>query len=306
MFRQRFMRSGRDPVYRWIMDKVDAADCATQLARSAVARMNAATGISTEAACYHFTTDAGLRGILQSRELWLTDYRFLADSAEIHDGLLVAKRTFEALRSELASDTYELLRSVLDEPAPQSLFVGCFSVLPNAYHWSEYAGASSGAAIVLEPLGFAPILSVDPFATQFSRVAYTWDAKADLFAELARWMDELIRFDISRDVFDLSVYRKETRQIIGEMLPLCKDVSFHRKHEARLVVAPALSRGDVTSTLTVRSRPSPRGELRFIGTRDVWGEFQLPIIKIILAPEFAGRLDDLANSSPYDFERCAP
>jgi hypothetical protein len=284
VFRQRFGDVVDQPVYAWIIDGVNAAHVAAQLTRRAIAQVNGAPSLAEDGYLYHFTSAAGLQGILASGELWLTDYRDFKDDAEIRDGLAVAKAILDTFSPDVHNHTREILRRLVGSPLAGEVYVACFCMLKDApYHWSEHAAESSGAALVIDPLGFEPLIASDPFAIQFSRVAYVWDVKAGLFAHLAVWFDELIRFDVARKVFDAEACQREMAQIFSELLPMCKDVSFFREHEVRLVVSPACSKFGLASRLYAR-RQNGR---RYVTTRDVLGDFNLPIERVLLGPMFA-------------------
>jgi len=44
---------------------------------------------------YHYTTVAAFKSIIDSQELWLTDYAYLNDSSEVRHGLELAREVFE-------------------------------------------------------------------------------------------------------------------------------------------------------------------------------------------------------------------
>ena len=288
--RKRFGDAVDAPVHAWVIDGVNAAHVVAQLTRRAIAELNGAASLADDGSMYHFTSAVGARGILKSAELWLTDYRDLRDGAEVRDGQQVARATFEDLRAELHSETSRLLDGLVAAPLPDGVYVACFCMLQQSpYHWQEYASDSAGAALVLNPVGFETLLESDPFAVQLTRVAYTWDVKAGLFAHLAIWLDELLRFDIARNTFDENAYSRELTQIFGELLPMCKDVSFFREHEIRLFASPALSRFGLASRLTVRDMNGRR----YISTSQILPEFALPVEKVLLGPNFEGDGRDL-------------
>jgi hypothetical protein len=53
---------------------------------------------------YHYTDLGGLKGILDSQEMWLTDYEYLNDSSELNHGLAMVK---QKLREAVANPKYE-------------------------------------------------------------------------------------------------------------------------------------------------------------------------------------------------------
>jgi len=291
VWRQRFGEVFGEPTYAWIIDGVTAAYVAAQFTRRAMAQVNGAHSVADDGFMYHFTDETGLRGILASGELWLTDYRDLRDEQEIRDGQQVAKATFDALRPDLQRETNSLLDTLLAAPLPSGVYVSCFCVMrASSYHWSEFAADSSGAVLEMDPLGFEQLLACDPFAIQFTRVAYIWDVKAGLFAHLATWLEELVSFDLARGLFARDIYLREMTQIFGELLPMCKDVSLFREREIRVIVTPAQSKTDLASKLAVRQT----NERRYITTRDVLPSFALPIKSVLLGPKFTGDISKLA------------
>ena len=96
---------------------------------------------------YHYTTSAGMEGIMSSGKLWATDYRFLNDCEEF--GLL-GERMEQVVKSLHLHPAYEkrvwellstkLDRNSKDQDGRGSYFVTCFSVDPDSLLlWSEFA-----------------------------------------------------------------------------------------------------------------------------------------------------------------------
>lgn len=286
--RRRFRDPDGTTTFAWVIAGVTSAHSAAQLARRAVLAMNATPLPDEDAYLYHFTSAISARRILESADLWMTDYRDFRDRGEICHGLDVARATFAAICVDLHPTTQELLETVVAAPLEESVYVTCFCMLRDSpYHWQEYASDGAGAALVIDPLGFDDfLLAVDPFTIYFGRVAYTWDAKATLFTAMARYFDAMVRFDISRNVFKRTAYIREMTQLLAELLPMCKDVSFLREHEMRIIFSPHRARllPSVPATRTHNGR-------RFVTMRDVLPEFRLPVDQVIVGPYFA---DDLA------------
>jgi hypothetical protein len=282
--RERFDGPTGIPTYAWIIDGVPAAYIAAQLARRAILEVNVAPTVDDDGYLYHFTSAEGLAGILRSRELWLTDYRDFIDKSEIRHGLAVAKATFSQTPA-LDDATRELLYKLVETPSQAEVYVGCFCMLAESpHHWQEYAKDSTGGALMLDPLQLQPFIESDPFAIQFTRVAYSWDSKERLFSEMARRLDALVRFDLSRDLFDRDSYMREMTQLFAELVSMCKDVSYLSEHELRIVVTPARSRVGLAKRLTARSFNGRR----YITTRDVLNDFDLPIEEVIVGDNFSG------------------
>jgi hypothetical protein len=59
---------------------------------------------------YHYTTAEGLQGIITSKSVWASDYRFLSDTAEFNYGLSIFEKIFDRLAKELPSDVVEVIQ----------------------------------------------------------------------------------------------------------------------------------------------------------------------------------------------------
>lgn len=183
---------------------------------------------------------------------------------------------------------------MLEDPLDSPTYVVCFCWQgESTYHWQEYARDETGGAIVLDPLGIGTLLETDIFGVQLTRVAYTWDSKELLFRQMMWWLDTFVRFDNGRRVFDQRFYLRELRQMFGELLPICKDVSFLKEHEMRIIVSPSLSRQGLDDRVQARQF---RGR-RYITTRDIDHDLELPITEVIVGDRFAGDASSLLHRS---------
>lgn len=272
-------------IYGWAISGVAAAFLISQFARRSILRVNAETLFDDDGYLYHFTSADGLSAIVSSGELWLADYRDFSDKDELRLGLSLATAVFDERRHQLHPTTCALLDAVLEDPLDSPTYVACFCWFGESpYHWQEFARDETGGAIVLDPIGLGPLLETDVFGIQLTRVAYTWDAKELLFRDMVWWLDNVVRFDVQRRTFDRRSYVRELRQLLGETLPICKDVSFLKEREMRIVVSPRLSRQGLDDRLKVREF----GGRRYISTRDIRPDWELPITEVIIGDRFAG------------------
>ena|ERR1700732_3664945 len=70
---------------------------------------------------YHYTNTVGLQGILKSRSLWASDYRFLNDTREFHYGLDIVTDTVRSYEDDLkaiSASVWLLLESLRSESTP--------------------------------------------------------------------------------------------------------------------------------------------------------------------------------------------
>jgi hypothetical protein len=101
---------------------------------------------------YHYTTPAGLRGILSSHRLWATDFAYLNDASEINYGFaFVRDQVANALHAATSETEQELLRrSDLSDSATDSAsdFVSCFCSEGDLLsQWRSYAAVGSGYSV---------------------------------------------------------------------------------------------------------------------------------------------------------------
>jgi hypothetical protein len=104
---------------------------------------------------YHYTDAAGVLGIMRSRQIWATDYRFLNDSAEIlyttQLAQEVARREFLGGQSGLGEKFVEYVSSAArpDVYEKTPYYLACFSEADNSLsQWRAYGG-SQGYALRL-------------------------------------------------------------------------------------------------------------------------------------------------------------
>lgn len=102
---------------------------------------------------YHYTNDAGLRGILENKLLWLTDIFDLNDPSELRHGLNNASQTLFELTSDLTPECKflaerfaDFVRSGVRETA--DYFCCCFSSEADELgQWRAYADNGHGFAL---------------------------------------------------------------------------------------------------------------------------------------------------------------
>lgn len=288
LFRHKFGQAFDEPLYAWVVEGKSARHCVSSLARRFVFQVNGMPVANSDGLLYHFTSHTALQSVLRSGELWLTDYRRLNDANEIHHALSVARETFAEFNDELSPQSQSLLRSAIDAPIPGAFFVACFSLLRDSpTHWCEFAARGEGVAIGFEPLGFLRLAATDARAITLTRVAYESTIKKGLFLSMAVLLDEVLRLDQERGLYDRHEYQAELQRFLPELLPLCKEDAFELEHEVRLLVIPELSMTGVAAEVPIRQRCTDRS-IEFIGTRDLLRDFVLPIAKVVVGP----RADD--------------
>jgi Protein of unknown function (DUF2971) len=103
---------------------------------------------------YHYTNDAGLKGIIESGKLWFSDIFGLNDPSEFRHGLKVAidvlKSRTTGARPEIATFASQLERFDVDAgiEAAGHFFICCFSGdSDDLGQWRAYADDGRGYAL---------------------------------------------------------------------------------------------------------------------------------------------------------------
>jgi hypothetical protein len=104
----------------------------------------------------HFTSSAGLEGILRSQTLWCTDIRQVNDPREGDHGMVVIRRVVARMNFSLPKQFKALIRGSLYEglfgmKSTYTVYIVCFAAKPlSPRMWKEYADGGNGCAIVFD------------------------------------------------------------------------------------------------------------------------------------------------------------
>jgi hypothetical protein len=99
---------------------------------------------------YHYTSQAGLLGILKSRGVWATDTRFLNDATEIVHTLSVARGMANKMfmDDEYRAAFGSLLGKALYEIENRAVFVTSLSEKPDLLsQWRGYCPGGAGVCV---------------------------------------------------------------------------------------------------------------------------------------------------------------
>jgi hypothetical protein len=282
-FRARRFEDAGEGVYAWIVDGRSAEDRISALVRGTLARIQLMPLSYGTEKMYHFSSVSGCLGILNSDELWLTDFRELEDKREMAHGLAVARETLAGFEDELQPRTRQLLHRILDVEPVEPFFVSCFSMIEDSStHWLDYADDEKGAAIIFEPSGFEELLRADLRAISMSRVLYRFVVKTGLFLNMAVLTDSVAELDASRGLYDEARYADELEKLLAELLPVCKDHGYSKEHEIRLVVVPGLSLSGTTKAARVHCRESNGKTASYLRSGEIATGFRLPIEGVLV------------------------
>ena len=65
---------------------------------------------SFEGFLYHYTSQAGLLGIIQKREIWATNLLFLNDTAELNYAIQIMRQEIENLKEKLSVEEFRFIK----------------------------------------------------------------------------------------------------------------------------------------------------------------------------------------------------
>lgn len=178
---------------------------------------------------YHFTSIPGIKGILQSGDLWASDLRVMKDPTEL--------RYATGILSQVAGEFPHCLESFRDKLADELLGLGfhlaCLSMRKDLQRqWNDYADELRGCAIIFDtarlkercaevevfgfPLAYDPLIQVQMF-------------------ELAFHKEEELRRIIAKRKW-ATVLHLELLMTLGSILTVVKNEACSFEHEWRLQI----------------------------------------------------------------------
>ena len=184
---------------------------------------------------YHYTTVAAFKQIIESQELWLSDYAYLNDSSEIQHGLALAEGIAGSLLSSVSATSRALLSDLLTisiEERPRTC-VACFSYERDSLtQWKGYGERTFGVAFGVD----SDVLERAVGATaRFVPVVYDNAVKRDLLASLIHDWATLLDRDLAERDADREKYALLIRLNFFELLATLKDESFADEREVRMI-----------------------------------------------------------------------
>ena len=201
---------------------------------------------------YHYTDINGLKGIIDSGEIWLTDYQFMNDSSEIVHGLRLAKRILKKLQEKNEysdkEDLFDLWRLTLDTGLQGRICIACFSLDEgdSLSQWRGYGKNNVGLSI-----GFSvPASDFWSFRQAIlDRVVYDESKQRRLLEDLFHIYLVISEWDNDKKIFDHSgneITDKDPKRTadltiynLYQKLGFFKNEAFSDEREARWVYIEA-------------------------------------------------------------------
>lgn len=230
---------------------------------------------------YQYTDISGLIGIIESKKIWATDFRYLNDSSEINYGTSLVQSTLKKTLTN--SDEYikhfinEFLALGDDFFSLENIYVACFCTNGDLLsQWRGYGNNGEGYSIGFNT--FHTDFSINrehSNCTTFLKVIYSKSEQEkiinDILMNYINYMQKE-QITITRHMF--KQYIKSFSECISRIICFFKHQSFLEEDEWRII-----SFTDKKSTMNNNEKPNDMNLLNFRKNK----EFLIPYIEINLA-----------------------
>jgi hypothetical protein len=188
---------------------------------------------------YHYTDLAGLNGILQRDDLWLTHSRYCNDDEEMIHGQRVVREVIEQHRAAAAAPErlkyLDDLEALVKQPSPEGVYICCFCLEDNLLsQWRGYGANGTGVSVRFNPGEFDIITGADsPHGglMRLWKVAYMPDEQKPL-----------INHAINYFAGYLGCPPEERPRLAADalqfLIPTFKNEGFSEEKECRLIFSP--------------------------------------------------------------------
>jgi hypothetical protein len=244
---------------------------------------------------WHYTTGAGLQGILESGTVYATQVSCLNDSSEIRYASSLFKNALIALLPTYAADgavesaLKKYIKLIEEEPerpnhAPSLFFVSCFSEQEDDLsQWRSYCGGENGYAIGLA----AARMFVDGNSL-LARVNYDIELHQKIAAEIAEKTVEFFRDGLNKNRAATAEKWEEEffnfwDPYISRLAPMVKDPGFAAEREYRIIHELQVSELMNLRFIQKKTMMSRHLPLAFPFGGEAWVP-RLPIEKVIVGP----------------------
>jgi hypothetical protein len=205
---------------------------------------------------YHYTDAPGLKGMLESGQIWFTDYRHLNDPSELTHGIDMAHKAARALFPSLDRRVVMFLERFIDMfrrsnfDATLEFYIACFSrARDDLGQWRAYADNGRGFAIGLTPAMFevrshstdcrlpefiGPVIYADDQV--FNRQQAVVETSGAIFAETHDAYTELFQDTAICEPFMRALAREMIAQPLIWNCLTSKHPAYEHEQEVRLVI----------------------------------------------------------------------
>jgi hypothetical protein len=225
---------------------------------------------------FHYTDLAGLQGILQNHDLWLTNSRYSNDSEEMTHGCKVVMTILQNARTV---DPVSQYMTRLEELTKQSegVYVCCFCEKDNLLsQWRSYGANGTGVSVQVDPNGFSQLTGPDcpSGLLRFWRVFYAAEKQNDIIQKAIDYFAPTSAYQTPGQSPEACA--RKAAEAIQFFIPTFKNSDFSEEREWRLIFTPSSA-----TTVNLRFRVSRNMLVPFYSLKElVGGQGALPLLPI--------------------------
>ncbi|MFS8050676.1 DUF2971 domain-containing protein [Rhizobium sp. BR 314] len=192
----------------------------------------------------HYTDLAGLQGIIENNELWLSHAAFLNDPQELEHGIEQAKKVLSNLLDDDAVESTtkgrrKLIKDIaadMEDFERPAAYIACFCQRSDILsQWRGYA-SRQGVSITFKTTGLKSCFS--ELDAELVQVAYGInEAKRHLKSTIAEEFPDIVDdFDYLLGTEGDGEIRRKFKDLLARLVPRFKHYGFREEQEWRLVV----------------------------------------------------------------------
>jgi len=217
---------------------------------------------------YHYTTQEGLKGIIDNNEIWCTHTQFLSDPSEYSYAVkILSKLIDDRIEKEGDEDTKKMLINARERANSGletiNVCVASFSEVGDSLsQWRAYGSETSGFAIGIDGVKLAQHVKEKEFF--LARCIYTDEEQKELLDAL---IDEAIKDDKKTyEVFKEFNYISSIGELLNTYAPILKDEGFIEEKEWRIISPPMACSSDLFDHRPGRSMLIPYYKFPLVDT----------------------------------------
>ena len=200
---------------------------------------------------YHYTDQAGMLGILQSKVIWATKIQFLRDQHELRHAVYLAKPMLREMESRGQSDHeasfFRHLGDIVDELARFETYICSFSENSDALsQWRAYSPQGTGYALGFNTEALSPRMEAQQF--RFAHCYYDEAEQTQFLKLIGKVASTHFREDLDpttppKTRRDFDQLRATRHFVVNFALagPMLKDHAFSDEVEWRMISSPYAS-----------------------------------------------------------------
>lgn len=218
---------------------VDIATKAAELNEALKVLLNKHDEVQTpKETLFHYTSFLGLKGILESRCIWLTDYKYLNDSSEIEHGKYLILQCIDKHLNKVNPKLNNFLKVFISDIVARGYKTFIISYCSSGDYlpaWRYYSDNGAGFSIGFKKEYFVRKQMVEDKrqATLFFEVEYVDETFTSRVQEILNTADKVYSEWSSQDVKKIEVYLDGLIATLLTILPGVKNNDFKDEHEWR-------------------------------------------------------------------------